>query len=1345
MMILRTLILIISLFAYSTYAAGIHDQKQQHNDLSPVEPGLLEVASSQSPAAAAFSGTPSSSSSSAPVAPEAPQSVPKTEDPAFDPSKRARNAFKRRVKVGFVNNPEHEEEVLTWTESFTFVPGKASTGHVLLTRTGLTVEALAELCHNTKHCTGFTTDGELKSFVPARAKWVDLKTDANSPTVDVKEQGLYYRPQWFRFAPVPCVCGTSPLLNLVCTDPGRSDSHLGEALEDWSCYNPKPFLARHTCPASSCVAISWKTSEWSGCPSCGVASNTRTVTCADKDGVKFPEKLCYETGPRPAEKEACTATGVACEWDAKSNGCATPCGRGIESFNITCISPVDKKTVDDKLCLDTKPAAQRTCRASDCAWSTTPSGACSRPCGPGVQPLKSVCINPADPAQTLSDLQCDNIPRPKGTQPCNARDCSWDSIPVGTCSTPCGRGLQALKNTCIDPVSKERQPRKSCTASPPPSHTHCENRACVWGLTPFKSCSAQCGVGLQHFNVTCQDPVSRLVVSGAYCTGAKPDAKPEKCTMHACHWRSVPRTKCSAACGKGTQEFSVFCVDPVTGAQLPESECPTAKPAATRECMVRACQWDRKKIGECSAPCGSGVQSFDVKCINPENGDKQPEESCADVEKPASVQPCRAKSECRWNAVVSGKCDAICGEGKVNRTVSCIDPRSKKRVADSMCTGIRPHSEATCYDRPCVWTANLLGECSAPCGVGVQKLNITCTDPSGRSIVGSDRCRSEVKPKDSQPCFLRTCRWAAKPNDDCANTCGPSTRTVTVTCQDPVTKAPQNESNCEVKDKPATSMTCQLKPCSWETDKISACSQPCGDGVAKVTHKCVDPITKKSFNESSCNNVPRPAGEVACHVRDCQWNRKWNECPVKCGGGVQTAALTCQDTDGTEVSNTQCRTAPRAWRLCNTQACVELPPAFTYLRFNDASPVTGSRIRNFAPNSDHGTANGAGLESVPGARNNSRAVKFSANAADGRGSAVVLPAHAKFQAPSFSITFTIQLLENLTPGRQYILLDNRALANGGEGYVLFLEPKDGQIYFNDAFNAQTNVTHFASSGAPLLVDGKFHQIIVTYNGNTGDLKFFMDGKLTSAADAAHKFPLSTNISEHTVYVRGSPDPYWRAPVVALQDFAQFDYVLNEKQLALVSGFFTEASVSTVNQCSATERLTAGGCIPVEDPAHVLKARCNLAKGPHSIEECLLPLWGLSGCSSLGFGYPGTELPAKHFDTKSWKEVVREVRRAAADDVDEPTRAGKRFGICKNRLASPLDSRCNHPPPFSLSGCLQSYFLDVGCDRGASAFPKDLNVGWNKLSWSQVKHRMAALPALDVRGNKEYGTCKIELE
>lgn len=201
-----------------------------------------------------------------------------------------------------------------------------------------------------------------------------------------------------------------------------------------------------------------------------------------------------------------------------------------------------------------------------------------------------------------------------------------------------------------------------------------------WYFTDWlKTCSAQCGPGVQKREVVCLTRGGvREGGEGGDCVGDKP-AEMKACNGGPCvpvaMWYSSPWTQCNVPCGDGTQRRDIICVQKMGNdfTVVPDAECAKLdKPASVQQCKMGACQaqWFTTEWSACSKSCGKGLQMREVRCLTPE---KKHSHECDSSTKPVQEQICN--------------------------TIPC-----SPQVSDENCRDVRQQCELVVQARLCVYT-----------------------------------------------------------------------------------------------------------------------------------------------------------------------------------------------------------------------------------------------------------------------------------------------------------------------------------------------------------------------------------------------------------------------------------------------------------------------------------------------------------------------------------------------------------------------------------------------------------------------------------------------------------------
>ncbi|RMB93373.1 hypothetical protein DUI87_30068 [Hirundo rustica rustica] len=325
-----------------------------------------------------------------------------------------------------------------------------------------------------------------------------------------------------------------------------------------------------------------------------------------------------------------------------------------------------------------------------------------------------------------------------------------------------------------------------------------------------------------------------------------------------------------------------------------------------------------------------------------------------------------------------GLCSVTCGEGVQAVAHVCFDQTKNEVTEDQWCLGLpQPLPEhKPCAMEPCLyrWKMSQRDECSAVCGTGVARQNLSCVQFRAglETVVDDSLCPAEEKPLSLVPCVVNVCPlgWdkgscsllSSEEEDahflqpleslghvqlenrtvyvwspvagECSVSCGRGKTQLHYVCVDFDTKEETQEENCQPVPKPEGRVeVCDLNPCPprWKVTPAGPCSSSCGLGLAVQLVTCVQILHGQEVlqEEHLCPVAEKPLTSVPCVIRTCsyEWSfSEWSECSTSCGNGIQTRQDFCLSSlTHKPVNPLFCRRFPKAVvvRGCSAGPCPE--------------------------------------------------------------------------------------------------------------------------------------------------------------------------------------------------------------------------------------------------------------------------------------------------------------------------------------------------------------------------------------------------------------------------------------
>ncbi|CAC5418366.1 Adhesion G protein-coupled receptor B2,Coadhesin,Thrombospondin-1,Adhesion G protein-coupled receptor B1,Mucin-like protein,Hemicentin-1,Adhesion G protein-coupled receptor B3,Thrombospondin-2 [Mytilus coruscus] len=648
---------------------------------------------------------------------------------------------------------------------------------------------------------------------------------------------------------------------------------------------------------------------WSECSvSCGIGTQDRMRTCSGPEP-KYGGQNCtgnnldYKT----CDSIPCPIHGEWSEW-SDWTGCSVTCGSGIKERQRPCNNPQPK--FGGKDCsgdrIDHKECNGKSCPVDGewtnwSEWST-----CSHLCGGGVMFRNRTCT---EPRYNGDKCRGNNTEFQECAQiPC-AVDGQWSEWSKWSeCTIPCGRGYRLRNRSCTEPSPQfggelchgNETETDICNINDCPV----DGNWSPWGN--WQECSTTCGGGTKTRNRTCTDPVPHF--GGKYCHGNNTEAA--ICNNILCpidgnwsHWSKWQL--CSVSCGGGNQTRNRTCNNPEP--QLGGEYC-DGNDSEDIACNKMACPIDGiwsnwNEWTACSLSCGSGIQSRNRTCNDPEpqyggiycSGNNTEEQRCKE-------DPCPIDGN--WSDWSTwGICTVSCGDGSKTRDRTCTNPIPQNGGLD--CTG-NETDVGFCNYSSCAINGNWTewsdwSECNVSCGGGIQAKYRNCSNPvpefGGEDCFGNNTeisyCNSKYCPIDGS--WSTWSYWG-----NCSLSCGGGSKSRNRSCTDPV----PNYGGDDCYGNSTETGSCNETPCpidgSWTTwSTWNECSVSCGGGILYRNRSCSNPDPQ--YGGKDC--IDNATDTKSCNDNNCpiegSWTNwsEWSICSESCGGGLMLRNRTCSDPE----------------------------------------------------------------------------------------------------------------------------------------------------------------------------------------------------------------------------------------------------------------------------------------------------------------------------------------------------------------------------------------------------------------------------------------------------------------
>ncbi|CAL1547733.1 unnamed protein product [Lymnaea stagnalis] len=538
-------------------------------------------------------------------------------------------------------------------------------------------------------------------------------------------------------------------------------------------------------------AAYWKYGYWTECSTtCGSGIKHRVVSCIDYNGLTVKETECSHL-PRPNNEESCMLKPCGNWRRGDWTDCSVTCGDGIQTRFVACTFKEQRH--DERFCdITIKPETEIRCNRGTCLghddlsiavitsnkvvgtshWRVGSWSSCSNTCGTGWERRVVMCRDETGPSN-----ECDKKLKPDEFHACDSGPCpSWHYDPTwSNCSaSKCHEtGLQNRLVVCRLP-NGDVLANSNCDHRNKPQESQVCKGLCekpeiegTWKEGQWSACSVTCGHGTRLRNVTCVDGNGNDIPYDL-CTKKKPRNIKRCLRGHCPRWHTGHWSKCSTSCGPGEKMREIKCKDKRHRFVDPGLCDHEPRPKTTMACVRKECATYRWEVGpwsECSKTCGFGRKHRSVTCIE-HGGSRVSVHLCDSDTKPKIKRRC-SEFPCPyiWNTGPWSECSATCGEGKQTRTVVCQAVTKEGWILPGeVHYGCRP-SEKPVPTRYCIygdcgsknhWFAGQWGECSSPCGHGIQTRQATCVNKH-KVQTKRNSCAPLYRPEISRPCYNGHC------------------------------------------------------------------------------------------------------------------------------------------------------------------------------------------------------------------------------------------------------------------------------------------------------------------------------------------------------------------------------------------------------------------------------------------------------------------------------------------------------------------------------------------------------------------------------------------------------------
>lgn len=693
-------------------------------------------------------------------------------------------------------------------------------------------------------------------------------------------------------------------------------------------------------PCNKQVCTRWQFGNWSACSvTCGDGIQSRNAVCVDRNGRHLDPGHCnarQKHVQKQCHRPACPSWRLG-SWSS----CTVTCLDGLRSRSVTCVNH-NGVEVDSSYCTangETRPPSHEPCNLGPCPfWRASDWSQCSVSCGSGTRSRHVECIYNN---QVVDNSLCNEQGLMKTEEVCHLFPCAqWKALAWNPCSVTCGTGVQKRIVQCVREMKSGAKNIAHAFECDPASKPHtervCEKPACKvffnnygrWETGEWSNCSASCGNGRQRRQVKCR--FGEKDVSDDYCSNSIKPVEVQNCRIKPCvKWVVGPWKPCPVTCGseKINTERTVNCQSIDLSEIVNESDCNAiTKPNSVRSCNLKPCsfkmsaifaagpgRWITGNWEKCSTTCGPGWKRRRVSCT----GGSCDEKLRPKIYEPCNLQECPLRSNLTlWSSSSWSKCSKTCGGGVQHREVWCEDAKSRSRLRDSNCSGMKkPAFTQLCGTVPCrsshpgryQWHAGQWTPCSRTCGRGKRVRKVFCQDFSGNKV-DMNLCIGLKMPNNTDICRIDHCpKWRRGKWSSCSATCGKGIKTRKVVC----TKGRRHilpNAECSALLKPASTAKCEAAACPtyhWTIKRWSKCRDPCKKSTQHREVFCSSSFGKRAA-EKMCEHLKKPESVRNCSTARCPYHwvpGSWTSCTVTCGEGFHYRGIKCRIKNGGKVND----------------------------------------------------------------------------------------------------------------------------------------------------------------------------------------------------------------------------------------------------------------------------------------------------------------------------------------------------------------------------------------------------------------------------------------------------------